>query len=120
MPKLSRIVNQVKHLIEQKLLRLSVHMSSPWFLKGVHFDQSLIFCVISYRPFVFLYCVLVILEVSVHRHTTSDYPIVLLKLFILLYDIINSMWVLFELQELFLMHHIPMDIDYRQCLTCCN
>jgi len=93
-------------------------MSSPRFLKGVHFDQFLIFCVISYRPLVFFYCVLVILEVSVHRHTTSNYRIVLLKLFIHLYDIINSMWMLFELQKLFLMHHISLDIDYRQCLKC--
>ncbi len=63
-------------LVEQELLTLLKHMSSPQVVGGVRVTTSLVLCVCFFRSlFVFLYFILLALVLSVFlQFTDSDYP----------------------------------------------
>jgi len=71
-------------LVEQELRTLSEHLSSHLVFSGVRVTQSLVFCIMFRRSlFVLLFfffwplCCL-----SILRFTSSDYPVVIFKLFL--------------------------------------
>ena len=51
------LVSRRVPLVEQGLLTLPEHMSSPPFFSGVHVARSLVFCVVFYRSLFVLLCI---------------------------------------------------------------
>jgi len=71
-------------LVEQELLTILEHLSSPPVLSGVFVTQSLVFCVVFCRSiFVFLCFILAIVLYVILRSTASDYPSGIFKLFLI-------------------------------------
>jgi hypothetical protein len=69
--------------VEQELLTLPVHMSSPPVFSGVRVTRSLILCVCFVdRCLSFLYFFLLAVVLSVLRFTDYAYPIGIFKLFL--------------------------------------
>lgn len=75
--------NMSLFLVEQELLTILEHLSSPPVLSGVFVTQSLVFCVVFCRSiFVFLCFILAIVLSVILRCTASDYPSGIFKLFL--------------------------------------
>jgi hypothetical protein len=68
-------------LVEQELLTLMEHMSSPLVYSGVRVARSLVFCVMFCRS-LFIHFLLAIVLSALLRFTTSDYPFGIFKLFL--------------------------------------
>ena len=77
----TRATRQVP-LVEQGLLTLQDHMSSPNF-SWVRVARSLVFCVVFCRSLLVLFLLAIVL--SVRRFTDSDYPFGIFKLLIVKY-----------------------------------
>ena len=73
-------------LVEQELLTLPEHLSSPPVFSGVRVTRSLVFCVVFCRSLCVCPVVLFlsVIGLSVLRFTDSVYPFGIFKLFILI------------------------------------
>jgi hypothetical protein len=61
--------------VEQELLTLPEHLSSPLAFSGVRVTRSLVLCVMLYRSLFVLLSIFVAIVLSVLRFTDSDYPL---------------------------------------------
>ena len=78
--------------IEQELLTVSEHLSSPPVIRGVRVARSLVFCVMFCRSLFALYYLAIVL--SVLRCTVSCYPFDLFSLFLhgLIFSLRGQVW----------------------------
>ena len=78
-------------LVEEELLTLPVHPSSPPDFSGVHPTRSIVFCVVFYRSLFVLFLLAIVLSILLW-YTDFDYPLGIFKLFLCGKHINNDMW----------------------------
>ena len=71
--------NKMEHkLVEQELLTLPEHMSSPPVFSEIHVARPLVLCVLFCRSLFVLFLLFIVLSVLL-RFTDSDYPLITLN-----------------------------------------
>jgi hypothetical protein len=107
------ILSPVEWLVlEQELLTLPEHLSSPSVFSEVHVTQSLVLCVCFVDRCLSLCTFLLAIVLSVLRYTDSDYPFGVFKLFLLSHKPLKQ----YELTHRKLQQEIYPYCCYKVCL----